>query len=131
MDYGRKTDSWGLRMQTGRWGPATGNRRCAGLPAPEPALSFAEGVAKRQRSERVSLVWQIAHARGASADKPVVRPVSTDPEPNKPVRCFHGHRAIAQPDANRPVAADLLEMQRRMIGIGLQQFECPVGQIPD
>jgi len=43
--------------------------------------------------------------------------VSPDPEPHEPVRSFNGHGTVAKSDTDRPVVADLLEMQRRMVRI--------------
>lgn len=65
------------------------------------------------------------------ANDPVVLRVWTNPEPQRAVRCGHADRAIVQPDTHRPEPSDLLEMQRWMPSIGLQQRVILVCQLPD
>jgi hypothetical protein len=48
--------------------------------------------------------------------------VSTNPEPKHTVSYVSAERAISQPDANRPLATNLLEMERWVPWIVLQNL---------
>ena len=55
--------------------------------------------------------------------------MGTDPEPEIAAVDIDGERAIAQTDPDRPVTADLLELQRRVARIALQELIIGVGQL--
>lgn len=46
-----------------------------------------------------------------------------DPEPNRSIHSVYGERAVRDTDARRIEISDLLEVQRRVAGIGLQELE--------
>ena len=57
--------------------------------------------------------------------------MGSDPVPQDPARCLDadGTAGVAHPDG--PVPSDLLEVQRRMPGVRLQDAEVLVGQLLD
>ena len=46
-----------------------------------------------------------------------------NPEPEEPVRHFDRDRTVVQADPRRPEIIEFLEVEGRMLGIGLKQFE--------
>jgi len=61
----------------------------------------------------------------------VVLCVCADPEPNDTIRCFHPYRSVLKSDSDRPEPAHLLKMQRRMPGVGFQQFKSVISLFAD
>jgi len=69
------------------------------------------------------------HFRLGLANEPVVRCVCANPEPDEPIGGLDRDRTVTQTNARRPEAADFLEMERRVPGIGLQQAKRLVGEL--
>lgn len=61
--------------------------------------------------------------------QPVVLRVGPDPEPDQPLGRLGGERPMAEPDAGRPEASDLLDVQRRVRGVVLEKGEDLVGEL--
>jgi hypothetical protein len=54
-----------------------------------------------------------------------------DPKPNNIRAVFNRGRSVMNSHANRPIHANLLEMELRVPRIGLQQLEVLVGELLD
>ena len=61
----------------------------------------------------------------------VVLRVGADPEPNNTVLSRYSYSSVLKTNTGRPEAADFFEMQRRMLGVRLQQFEGFAGLFTD
>jgi hypothetical protein len=70
-------------------------------------------------------------SRRWSANQMVVFRMGSDPEPEYSVRCIYSQRSMMQACPHRPEPADLLEMERWMLWVCLQQTECFVGECPN
>ncbi len=66
-----------------------------------------------------------------SGDEPVVVGVAADPEPQDAVVNFHAQCPVGQPDAGGSEAANLLEVQRRVLRIAFQESEILIGKFLD
>ena len=76
--------------------------------------------AKQLRAEKRGLANQL-----------VVFRVRADPEPNDTVLSRYSYSSVLETNTGRPEAADFFEMQRRMLGVRLQQFEGFAGLFTD
>lgn len=65
----------------------------------------------------------------ALAEDPVVIGVVSDPEPDEAVFRLDGQCPVVGSDACGPVGADLLQADRRMMGICLEQGKCFIGEL--
>ena len=63
------------------------------------------------------------------SDESVILSVCADPEPDNPVGGLNGNCTVMQTNACRPEAAGFLEMERWVLGVGLQQVERLVGKL--
>ena len=62
-----------------------------------------------------------------TADDPVVGRMAANPEPEQPVIDFDGQRTMSPSNSRRPESVQLLEVQRWMSGVSLQQVEACIG----
>jgi len=89
-------------------------------------------VEPRRPTATNALAAQLVAAGGSNgglADELVVVGMRPDPEPHDaPVRTVDGENAIVKSDSARPEAADLLEVERRVTGVGLQDNKLLVGK---
>ncbi len=65
------------------------------------------------------------------ANQLIILCVSPDPEPDDAISCINSHCSILESDSRRPETSHLLKMQRWVLRIGFQQFECTVGLFTD
>jgi len=65
------------------------------------------------------------------AKQPIVAGMGADPEPYEPAARFDGKGAVVSPDPDRPEAADLLEVERRMTRVLLQPRVRLIGEVLD
>jgi hypothetical protein len=65
-----------------------------------------------------------------SADKSIVLVMPADPEPQKITLLLHRKRPMVGTDARGPEAADLLEVERWMPRITLEQHKRSIGKLP-
>jgi hypothetical protein len=61
------------------------------------------------------------------SDHPIVIGVRADPEPELSVVDLNDERAIPQPNTDRPIALDLLELEGRVSWIALEPFVVCIG----
>jgi len=118
-------------LQTGTWKLAAPSR--VRLAAESADLDACPAEAASCQPSSPSSDWVAVHGSPLKLrpHQTVVFSVRPDPEPHQPVRRFRRNGPMMQPDTNRPVTTDSLEVERRMIGVGLQQVERPVGQLAD
>jgi hypothetical protein len=57
--------------------------------------------------------------------------VASDPEPEQSIRDFHHEGTIVETHSNCPILADLLEVQRRVGQIGLEEGIARISQLLD
>lgn len=62
-------------------------------------------------------------------EQPVVLGVGPDPEPHQAVSRLHSESPMVGPDAGRPKATDLLEVERRIPRIALRMIEGVIGRL--
>ena len=67
--------------------------------------------------------------RTGLADCLIVLCVGPDPEPEHAVGNRPAHSAVPQADTDGPELAGLLEVKRRMPGIGLEPGKCSIGSL--
>jgi hypothetical protein len=72
---------------------------------------------------------ELRFSQVTASQQPVVLVVRADPKPAKSIWHFRTNRTIASPNPDRPEPSDLLQTQRRMMGIALEQLETPVREI--
>lgn len=63
------------------------------------------------------------------AEKLVVFGVASDPEPKQPILYFNREGTMVKTNADRPIFANLLEMEGRVMRIGFQQFKARIRQL--
>jgi hypothetical protein len=56
--------------------------------------------------------------------------MSAYPEPDQVTFLLNCQRSMIQPDPYRPIALNFLQVQRRMPGIGFQEFEVFIRELP-
>lgn len=87
--------------------------------------------AGRSRSPVSPLIHVVAQANLQLRKQPIVVGMGAYPEPYEPVERFDGKGAVVSPDPDRPEAADLLEMERRMTRVSLQPRVRVICEVPD
>lgn len=57
--------------------------------------------------------------------------MASNPKPEQAAFDLNGESTVRKSDANRSVLTDLLQVQRRMAGVGLQEVEVLVRELSD
>ncbi len=102
-----------------------------------PSFSFTavtDALTAQQLQKRVDSgagVKSSMNAAGSTADQAVVVSVGADPEPMHAIGGWQTKCAVLQPDSGAidPLARQQLEMERRVLGVRLEQPEVLVGKI--
>ena len=107
-------------------------------PLPEPcgALissdSFLPQFPVRGSSELTIRRYKPAQKQPCpSGYEPVVVGMAADPEPQYAIVNFHAERSVRQPNADGSETANLLEVERGVVRIALQQSEILIGKLLD
>lgn len=95
-------------------------RECKRVETTGASRAAIPGIGRHHRRENPSL-----------ADQRVVLGVCTNPDPQYAIFHIHAQGSIAESDANGPIPTDLLEVERRMLGVRLQQREVLVRKQPN